>query len=277
MHEVTGDRVRRLITDGGKPVLIEILSTGNEFLVKALTGKLPAQKFIEHLLDEWFDPFRDTAQFYKLLKKDKDLHSLLRYTGFHMVGIPDLFEALCWSVIGQQISLAFAYQVKRRFVENFGNSLEFQKRKYYLFPQPAQVAMLHPDQLRSLKLTQRKAEYVIGIARLFSSGSLSKEKILKLGAEDLIREELLTIRGVGEWTANYTMMKALRAMDCVPFGDAGLNNALFRLKQIPKKENRTAVAIFFNNFPGWKTYLVYYLWMRLRDKNGDMDLNSPKP
>lgn len=46
---------------------------------------------------------------------------------------------------------------------------------------------------------------------------------------------LTQIKGVGEWTAQYALMKSLPAMEAVAYGDAGLNQALFNLKKFPRK------------------------------------------
>jgi DNA-3-methyladenine glycosylase II len=181
-----------------------------------------------------------------------------------MVGIPDLFECVCWCVLGQQINLEFAYRLKRRIVEKYGKSIEYKGEKYFHFPDPGVIMHVPVADLRAMQVTTRKAEYITGIARLFETGALSKQKLEALGDEELMRRELVQVRGIGEWTANYTIMKSLRGMNCVPYGDIGINNALYYFKGISKKNNRKEVEAVFNNFEGWKAYLVYYLWRSLR-------------
>jgi DNA-3-methyladenine glycosylase II len=143
---------------------------------------------------------------YELVKQDAILSELVtRYSGLRIVGIPDLFEVLCWAVIGQQINLTFAYTLKKRFVENFGTPYEWKGRKYWFFPQPSQLKQESIQQLRELQFTQKKAEYIVGIAEAFESKKLSKEKMLF----DLEKAEqqLISIRGIGPWTAHYAMMR----------------------------------------------------------------------
>ena len=66
---------------------------------------------------EWFDLGQNIEGFYQLASKDNILKELTkRYDGLRIVGIPDLFEALVWAIIGQQINLTFAYTLKKRFV-----------------------------------------------------------------------------------------------------------------------------------------------------------------
>lgn len=74
-----------------------------------------------------------------------------------------------------------------------------------------------------MQFSRQKAEYLIGISKMFATGDLSKSHLLKKvdSAEQL--KALMQVRGVGEWTANYVLMKSLKVMNCIPFGDAGLN------------------------------------------------------
>jgi DNA-3-methyladenine glycosylase II len=267
MHKVRDGAVYRLFEDDGRPVLIKISENGDFLEIEPVNSKTFDEKKMSVFINEWFDLSRDIRPFYHLLLKDKELAPLAKkYRGFRIVGIPDLFETLCWCVIGQQINLAFAYQVKRRLVETFGQSITHNREKWYLFPKPSVLREKKVEELRALKLTTRKAEYIRGIAEIFDEGLLSKEKLSALDDEELMISELIKIRGIGEWTANYALMKSLRAMNRVPFGDSGINGALLRLKSIPKKNNRRQVEEVFDRFEGWKTYLVFYLWRSNREK-----------
>ena len=68
---------------------------------------------------EWFDLVRDLNLFYELAKGDTLLKKTVQeFHGLRVIGVPDLFEALCWGILGQQINLAFAYTLKRRLLKN---------------------------------------------------------------------------------------------------------------------------------------------------------------
>jgi DNA-3-methyladenine glycosylase II len=266
MHEVIGDKVMKVILHDGKTILIEIEAQEKNLQINVLKGSLDNADVIIDYLREWFDMDRDIHPFYNLLERDKDLKVLKKnYRGLRLVGIPDLFELLCWCVMGQQINLAFAYKVKRAFVEKYGTKINYQDKTYYLFPEPHVIASLEIEDLKKLQLTARKAEYIKGISGLFVSGQLSKEILKSLGSEQKMKEHLMSIRGIGEWTANYAVMKGMGGMNCLPIGDSGINISLFNFKGIPKKENRKEVEKVFARFEGWKSYLVYYLWRSLRN------------
>ena len=59
--------------------------------------------------------------------------------------IIDPFEAALWSILGQQINLAFARRLKQALIEMCGSHLEVNGERFGLFPQPAQVVHLDPQ------------------------------------------------------------------------------------------------------------------------------------
>ena len=113
-----------------------------------------------------------------------------------IIGIPDLFEALSWAVIGQQINLTFAYTLKKRFVETFGESIIFEGDTYWLHPSFEKISGLEVEDLTDLQFTTRKAEYVIGIATLMGKGELTKSDLLTSGLEEA-KEYLIKLEVLG--------------------------------------------------------------------------------
>ena len=102
------------------------------------------------------------------------------------------------------------------------------------------------------------------IAQLFAKQQISKTAVLALEEEAAIAKELIKIRGVGEWTANYAMMKCLRCPNALTYGDVGLYNALHAIKGFPKRPSRIQLDNLFIPFEGWKAYLNLYLWLTIK-------------
>jgi len=266
LHEIRDGKLRKLLCLSGQQVLLEISETAKYIVAEVLAGSSPDPQEVEAYIRNWFDLDRDLQAFDVLLRQDADFQFMSdRYRGLRLVGIPDLFEALCWAVIGQQINLTFAYKLKRRLVETCGASLVYAGKRYYAFPEPHAVRLLDPEDLKVFQFSAKKAEYLVGIAALFQKGDLSAGQLEKLPDHAQRLQTLVAVRGIGEWTAEYALMKSFKAMRSIPYGDAGLNNALFRLKDIPKKENRAAVTAVFEPFAGWEAYLVFYLWRFLSE------------
>jgi DNA-3-methyladenine glycosylase II len=266
LHEIAGDAIIKALRVKGQTLLCKISAEPGAVTAEILQGSNSEEtkQAVVDFIGEWFDLGRDLTPFYRLLRQ----HHRLRYmpadfNGLRLVGIPDLFEALCWCITGQQINLRFAYTLKRRLVEQYGEQLHYQGKTYYLFPQPAALAAADTAVLRSMQFSARKAGYLTGLAHDFVHGTISKEQLVQLPDDAARQQVLLSLKGIGIWTANYALMKSLRAPSSVPYGDAGLLNALVQHQLIEDKNDHTGIHHFFSRFPGWESYMSFYLWRSL--------------
>lgn len=221
-------------------------------------------KRVKTLVSDWFDLNRNIAPFYKLLTKHSTLgHFVKDFYGSRLVGIPDLYEAICWAVIGQQINLTFAHKVKRALVEEYGEQKISGGRVYYTFPTPEKLAKASKKKLRDLKFSRQKIEYLVIISKIFADGGMSKEILRTCDSKDEKIAKLTEIKGIGIWTANYVLMKSMGEMSCITYGDAGLNKAVNRLFDTGSKPDNGKIDEVFKDFAGWESYLNFYLWRSL--------------
>jgi len=266
LHRCQTGGVRKLIDLEGTPVLFE-LREGGEFLLEVtpLNTRLSLRqkKVLTRYIRDWFDLDTDLRAFYKMAGRDALLKDLVKeHYGYRIVGQPDLFESLVWAVLGQQINVQFAYTLKQRFVEQFGSSVFFEGMPYFLFPTPANVSVLTDADLLPLQFSRQKSKYVLLIAQAFAGGSLSKEKLSGLSLS-AAKEELTKIKGVGNWTANYALMKTFRYPDAFPLEDAGIHNALKNLLKLRQKPTLDEVRTIFRKYAGWEAYATLYFWKSL--------------
>lgn len=266
LHRCSENSVTKLLRLNSKDVLFKLSDAGNHHLeINVLNGAVTEDqknKLIAYVR-EWFDLETDLKPFYAMASKDRLLKDLTKkYHGYRIVGQPDLFESLVWAVLGQQINLQFAYTLKQRFVEKFGSKLLFNNDEYFLFPLPETVALLTDEHLLPLQFSRQKSKYTVLIAEAFASGQISKEKLQGL---DLIeaKELLMKIKGVGNWTANYALMKTFRYPDAFPLEDAGIHNAIKNLKKLDRKPTLEEVKKLFKKYKGWEAYATLYLWKSL--------------
>jgi len=185
-----------------------------------------------------------------------------KYYGYRIIGQPDLFESLVWAVLGQQINVQFAYTLKQRFVENFGERLSWKGQDYFLFPTPERVASLCDADLLPLQFSRQKNKYTVNIAEAFANGGISKDKLRGIPLQEA-KEILMNIKGIGNWTANYALMKTFRYPDAFPLEDAGIHNAIKNLKGMKKKPSLDQVKRIFKKYKGWEAYATLYLWKSL--------------
>lgn len=264
LHRVEDNVVWKLLLDH-EPVLIR-LAEGDGCLECEFVNQSPSedvQARVVQYVREWFDLDTDLRPFYRLVKDDALLGPLVKkYKGYRIIGQPDLFESLVWAVLGQQINLAFAYTLKQRFVERYGRQLKHRDQTYYAFPTPAAVAQIHPEDLLPLQFSNQKARYTVTIAEAFACGQVSKEKLAGLPLQEA-KEILMAIKGVGNWTANYALMKTFRYPDAFPLEDAGVHNAIKNLKNMKAKPTLDTVKRIFKKYKGWEAYATLYLWKSL--------------
>jgi DNA-3-methyladenine glycosylase II len=91
----------------------------------------------------------------------------------------------------------------------------------HTFPTPSQVVSCDLTRLRTAGLSQRKAEYIQGLAEKFVNGDLSTEMLLNASDEELL-EKLIAVRGIGRWSAEMFACFALKRMDVFSTGDLGI-------------------------------------------------------
>ena len=272
LHRWDNGRVRKLLHLGNRPVLFELeeathptASPQKGIRVRVLNATLENEEraLLEQYVRAWFDLDTDLKPFYEKVSKDKLLGDLIkRYHGYRIIGQPDLFESLVWAVLGQQINLAFAYTLKQRFVERFGTSLEFEGSHYYSFPLPEVVAQLTDAELLPLQFSRQKSEYTATIGRAFASQTINQERLATMSLAEA-KDTLMQIKGVGNWTANYALMKTFRYKDAFPAEDVGIHNAIRIIKNSKKKPTVDEVRRLFKKYKGWEAYATLYLWKSL--------------
>ncbi|KAI1763979.1 DNA glycosylase [Hypoxylon sp. FL1150] len=175
----------------------------------------------------------------------------------------DPFESLCSGIISQQVSGAAAKAIKQRFVDLF----EENKGK---FPSPAQVAACTIERLRTAGLSQRKAEYVQGLAEKFKSGELSTQ-LLADAPYDVVLEKLIAVRGLGQWSVEMFACFGLKRMDVFSLGDLGVQRgmAAFVGRDVAKLKNKGGKWKYMSEaemkeisekFAPYRSVFMWYMW-----------------
>lgn len=263
LYRIKEGKVIKLLKLNGELVLFQLTSVPGALRIEfPLNAPTPNEtKQVVAYIEDWFDLTTDLQGFYEMAETDPILNPVVQqYYGLRVIGVPDLFEALVWAVMGQQINLTFAYTLKKRFVESYGDSVVYEGETYWTFPHPETIAALPLADLRALQLTGRKSEYILGIASIMATGDLNKERLLQ---EPDMESELLEIRGVGAWSANYVMMKCLHDASAFPLADVGLHNALKAQLNMKRKPTIAEISELSANWSGWEAYATFYLWRSL--------------
>jgi AraC family transcriptional regulator of adaptative response / DNA-3-methyladenine glycosylase II len=164
----------------------------------------------------------------------------------------DPYETAIRAVIGQQVSVAGARTVAGRLVAAVGRPLpEPIGDVTHLFPRPDELAAA-PDAAFSMPGARR--DTIRRVAAAVADGHLE----LDVGSEPaVVREQLLALRGVGPWTADYVVMRGLGHPDAFLTNDLGVRHALDRLGIDVDRAQRWAP---------WRSYAVHHLWASLSNQ-----------
>jgi AraC family transcriptional regulator of adaptative response / DNA-3-methyladenine glycosylase II len=214
--------------------------------------RFAAQRFVVGLLGLE----QDAAAFARLARRLGVARLVTGRHGLRLVRTPSVLDGLLWSIIGQQINLAFACVLKRRLIENTGTALP---GGLYALPSPAAIARLEPDDLRPWQYSRKKAEYLVGAARLIVSGALDLGPLASMSATRAERT-LLAVRGLGPWSVNYLMMRSLGFADCVPLGDTGVTSGLKALFKLEERPDVDATKRLMTVFSPHRSLATAHLW-----------------
>ena len=269
LHKIKDGNLIKLLKIDEEMILCKIEAEHKVIKVEFLSGKpsYEGREAIAKYIWEWFDLDQNLEEFYSIASEDKILSPLVkRYYGLRIVGMPDLFESLVLAIIGQQINLNFAYTLKKRFVQDFGESIVFENETYWVFPSYDKIAQIEVEELRNHQFTTRKAEYIIGIAKAMTTNEISKEALLNQHDFEKIKQSLMALRGVGAWSADYVLMKCFHDNSSYPVGDVGLQNSFKSILGLDRKPTAEEMYEYAKAWKGWEAYATFYLWRSLSDK-----------
>ena len=208
------------------------------------------------------------APFYELGRADQAMAGLVeQFYGLHLPHTASVFEALVLAVLGQQISTSVARIIRTLLIETFGPSAEFDGETYYAFPRPASIWASSPAELHTMKLTQRKSEYVHGLAGSALDPEMGLERLEELTDREIV-EKLVALRGVGMWTAQWALIRAVGRPDALPLGDLALRRVFSRLFMDGEDVNDAKVEEIAQRWSPYRTYATVYLFSALRTGAG---------
>ncbi|KAK6189367.1 cell wall protein Ecm33 [Pestalotiopsis sp. IQ-011] len=263
-----------------KPAAVARLANpevSNAMLLSPKTSRIVASKFLDEASPSKPGAERTTTANIlqqacdHLIKVDQRMKPLIE--GHHcrvfspegLAEAIDPFEALCSGIISQQVSGAAAKAIKKRFIELFPH-LEKGAR----FPHPKEVANTKLDVLRTAGLSQRKAEYIQGLAEKFDTHELSTDFLRTAPYEEVV-EKLIAVRGLGLWSVEMFACFALKRLDVFSTGDLGVQRgmAAFIGKDVNKLRNgngkwkymkQADMEAMAEPFRPYRSVFMWYMW-----------------
>ena len=207
---------------------------------------------------------QDLRPFYDAVSGDTVLADVVNdFYGYHNTRTASVYEALVQAVLGQQIATNVSRIIRSLLVENYGVRETIMGREWYAFPRAESLAVAEVDDLRQLKLSNRKAEYIQGIARAALDAGDNLDGLHDLEDADVVKR-LVAMRGVGQWTAQWVLVRALARPDGFPVGDLALRKTVSGLYFDGVEIDDGQLLAFSERWSPWRSYATSYLFAALR-------------
>lgn len=261
--------VTKTITVDGQAVLFQLVSQGTPDAPRLEYRLMAGRKWDDGIRELALDRIRfflsledDLRPFYEIGRRDDSFAPVLdKLYGLHHVKFPSPFENAVWAILTQRTPMRVAHKVKAQLVAQYGSSLTANGVEYRAFPEPAALLPVPQDTLRALIGNERKADYLRAVVDAFASAD---EHFLREGDTDEVRRWLRQIKGLGQWSADFVLLRGLGHMDS------------FQMLAGSLPEKRTAAAVsevyghgkplappqimeLAERYGRWRGYWVYYL------------------
>lgn len=186
-----------------------------------------------------------------LKKVDPEIHPLIDQLELTEINREyNYFKSLVRAIIYQQLSGKAAKTISDRFIALYDGKE---------YPTPSDVLETDHELLRSVGLSNAKANYIKNIAQAFLNNTLDYKNLDYLD-DETIMEQLVSIKGIGPWTAQMFLMFTLNRPDVFPTGDLGVQKGFqqfFKLKELPKPKDMEKRA---EKWKPYRTVMSLYFW-----------------
>ncbi len=261
---VSTHSLTKAISIDGQTVVFQLTSIGTiekPELEYSLFSAKPFSQAMENAVVEritFFLSLKDDLQpFYRLGREDPDFAPIIEHLyGYHQVKFLTPFENACWAVLTQRNPMKIAQQTKQALVEKYGSSLEVSGSVYWAFPEPMQIAVVDESELSKMIRNDRRTEYLVAAARAFSEAD---EEFLKSASDEEVEAWLRNIKGIGEWSATFIMVRGLGRMERVPLTEARLFEAASKVYGHGEELNRDDLKRIADKYGLWQGYWAHYI------------------
>ena len=227
-----GTAYRRVLSLGDKPVEVEIRqAAGNERpqLEVTIRGRRTSARMRDAVRDtvtRMLGLRADLSGFYVLAKQDRRLAPLVEeFCGLKPPRFPSVFEAMVNAFACQQLSLTVGIELLDRLARQCGPVMADAGTPGYGFPRPADLVRVKPPTFRKLGFSYGKAKSILTLSRSLVAGEQDLPSLERMAENEAVAQ-LMQLRGVGRWTAEYVLLRGLGRTNMFPGDDVGARNHL---------------------------------------------------
>ena len=261
---ISSHSLTKAISINGQTIVFHLISTGTTEIPELKYTVFSAEPITEETQNVvvermiFFLSLKDDLQpFYRIGREDADFAPIIEILyGYHQVKFLTPFENACWAVLTQRNPMKIAQKTKQALIEKYGNYLEVQENMYWAFPEPIQIAVADYGEILKVIRNDQRAEYLIATARAFSEVD---DEFLKTAPDEEVEAWLRNIKGIGEWSATFIMVRGLGRMEYIPLTETRLIEAASRVYGYGEELSREDLKRLAERYGLWQGYWAHYL------------------
>lgn len=189
-----------------------------------------------------------------LTSKDETLKFILENFGNPIIQKREEgFASMCHIILEQQVSIASAKACYVKLENHFGEIT------------PEIISNAFDEELRNCGVSRQKIIYLKDLANKVLSNAIDFESYTTK-SEEQIREELITIKGVGNWSIEVYLMFCLQSPDIIPLGDIAIKNTLKELYNCQTQEEMQSISDNWKPFRTFASYTIWHYYLKKRSK-----------
>ncbi len=261
---LAADAVTKAITQNGQAVAFELRSVGT-----TAEPRVSYTLFSEHPLSEedqravaerirFFLSMDDDLQpLYAIARADTHFAPIIeRFYGLHQPKFLTPFEIACWSILTQRQPIAIAHRVKMALVRRWGTSITLPGgTTYWAFPEPAQLANVPPDELAQVVRNERKVAYLLAVIKFFNAVD---EQFLRNGDYEEVSASIKGIKGIGDWSSHFILVRGLGRMERVSTTDKELSKAAASIYNHGQTLPPAEMQLILDRYGATQGYWAFY-------------------
>ena len=189
-----------------------------------------------------------------LTQKDEVLKGIISEFGFPIIQKREEgFASMCHIILEQQVSIASAKAAYEKLVNLVGKV------------DPFTIHNATDEDLRSCGISRQKTIYLKDVAQRLIRKDLCFSS-LPMKTEQQIRNELIQIKGVGNWSIDVYLMFCMQSQDIIPLGDIAIKNTLMELYNCQSEEEMLAISSNWKPFRTFASFIIWHYYLKKRGK-----------
>jgi len=189
-----------------------------------------------------------------LLEKDTIFNHIIDKYGLPIIPKrPQGFETLVLLILEQQVSIDSA---KATFLK-----LKAKKQNF----QPESLLAFSDEEYRNIGVSRQKTSYIKALSNSIINNEIDIESLATKSALQ-VREELIKIKGIGNWTIDIYLMFSLQAPDIIPLGDIAVVNTIKELLDIHDRQEMEIYVSKWSPYRSVATFLLWHYYLQKRNR-----------